>query len=183
MESSETTDLYWQFVAATEKKDRDAVCRIIRNHPELHDFVGDDGDFIGIIDSVCPDFMADAFAAGLHPDSGERGLISFLQGAACDNDVESIKLALSYGADIECRNESGETALGYAAGWKNLDAVRALLEGGADVNAVEYDPKDGCKNTALDCCSPEYKEIYELLRSYGAKTWKELCAEQNQKEN
>ena len=33
--------------------------------------------------------------------------------------------------------------------------MRLLVEAGADVNAIEHDPEDDIRNTALDCCRGE----------------------------
>lgn len=54
-----------------------------------------------------------------------------------------------------------------------LPVVRLLVEAGADVNAVERDPDDDCRNTALDCCT-RHPEIAEFLRSAGARHLSEL---------
>jgi hypothetical protein len=48
-----------------------------------------------------------------------------------------------------------------------------LVEAGANVNAVEHDPEDDCRNTALDCCT-RHPDIETFLRSVGAKRFHEL---------
>jgi hypothetical protein len=67
----------------------------------------------------------------------------------------------------------GETALGYACSWGHLGVVKLLVDAGVDVNAVEHDPEDAFRNTALDCCSQQ-PEIGAFLRSVGAKRLAEM---------
>jgi ankyrin repeat protein len=52
---------------------------------------------------------------------------------AMEGDVESLKMLLDHGADIEARSESGETTtpLDTAVYWERADAVKFLLERGA----------------------------------------------------
>jgi uncharacterized protein len=116
-----------------------------------------------------------AFAAGLRPDAGQdrTGLQTFLQHAAAEGDVDTVTLCIKYGVNLEQRNARGETALSYACSWGHLAVVRLLVDAGVDVNAVEHDPDDGFRNTALDCCSQQ-PEIATFLRSVGAKRLAEM---------
>jgi ankyrin repeat protein len=166
-------ELYLQFVRAAESKDLDSLIRIIREHPELHDNEGDDGSLLDVIYHNCPGHIDAAFQAGLSPDcSSDDQHETFLQHAAAQDNVELVRLALSYGAVIERRNNEGETALGYAAAWASVEVVRILVEAGAEVNAVEGTQPDQY-SAALDAA---YKrpEIAEYLREHGAKKWTEL---------
>ena len=170
---------YEKFVAAAEKGDGDTLLRLIREHKELHDYPGVDGCLTEVLHRECPQFLAAAFAAGLHPDSGPPGPpITLLQQAACNSDVELIRLAIRHGADIERRNEDGETVLGYAASWGSLETVRTLVEAGANVNAVEG-KEEGRYSTAVDAThssNPEYDraEIRAYLLQHGARRYREL---------
>jgi hypothetical protein len=170
---------YLQFVRAAEAKDADTVIRLIREHLDLHNFEGDDGTLLDVLRYNCPEVFPAAFAAGLSPDAGPHAPNqTLLQRAVCDSDLELIRLCLRHGADVERRNCEGETALGYAASWGSLDAVRLIVEAGADVNAIEGRLED-CYSTALDstCSSdPAYDrpQIRDYLRKHGAKRYSEL---------
>lgn len=166
-------ELYLHFVAAAETRDLNAVIRIIHEHPELHDCEGDDGSLLDVICHNCPEHIEAAFQAGLSPDSGAKEQHeTFLQHAAAQDNVELVRLALQYGADIERRNNEKETALGYAASWASLEIVRILVEAGANLNAVEGTQKDQY-STALDAAYNR-PEIADYLRRHGAKKWSEL---------
>jgi uncharacterized protein len=69
------------------------------------------------------------------------------------------------GADIEHRDAAGSTVLVSAAKSGNVDAVRWLLDHGADMKA-----KDGRGKTALQWAeSNRHEEVADLLRQRGAK--------------
>ena len=164
---------YRLFVHAAEAKDVDALTRIIRSHKELHHYVGDDGSLLDVIGYNCPELFEASFEAGLHPDSGpQEPSQTFLQHVAAESDVELVRLALRYGAVVERRNCAGETALGYAASWGSLEVVRALVEAGVDVNAVEG-KHEGQLSTALDSAFRR-PEIRRYLVEHGAKSFAEL---------
>jgi hypothetical protein len=81
MQSSK--ELYLKFLCAAQAKDVETLRRIIREHPELHDYGGNDGSLLDVIYHNCPEHVDAAFQAGLSPDCGpkERHEI-FLQRAA-----------------------------------------------------------------------------------------------------
>jgi hypothetical protein len=54
--------------------------------------------------------------------------------AAEEGDLEQVKAALAHGADIEARDEDGDTAICLAVAEGHMDVVDMLLEVGADVN-------------------------------------------------
>lgn len=165
---------YTQFYKATWQKDAETVARVVREHPELHDYEGRKGSLLFILETAAPELFETAFAAGLSPDSGEeKPHITFLQSAICVGDIERIRMALRYGADPERPNHVGELALAYACTWGQLEAVQILVLAGAQVNAVEENPENGRRNTALDCTS-RYPEIAQFLRSRGALHLDEL---------
>lgn len=165
---------YRRFVDAAEGEDSVTLGRLIREHPDLHSFEGDDGGLLDVIRCNFRDFLEEAFLAGLHPDSGRPAPHqTLLQHAACDSDLDLMQLCLRFGADIERRNCEGETALGYAASWASLETVRVLVEAGADVNAIKGNPGEYLA-TALDsACSGDSEhdrpEVREYLRACGAK--------------
>jgi uncharacterized protein len=175
IERNDLTDLhlYLQFLAAAEAKDLDAMPRIIREHPELHDHEGEDGSLLDVIYHNCPEHIEAAFQAGLSPDCGaEEQHETFLQHAAAQDNAELVRLALKYGADIERRNNERETALGYAASWASLEIVQILVDAGTNVNVVEGSGPDQL-STALDAAY-QRPEIADYLRRQGAKKWRAL---------
>ena len=124
---------------------------------------------------ACRDKAALADLVRSHPeahDGCDRRRTPVEMIAAAGLDLLEAALCIKYGADIERRNVHGETALGYACSW-GLPVVQLLVAAGVDVNAVEHEPDDGCRNTALDCCS-SHQEIAAYLRGVGAKHVGEL---------
>lgn len=61
--------------------------------------------------------------------------------AAKIGDLTALVTALANGADVNERDDSGWTALCWAAGKGDVSVVTALLEGGADVTAVGRDQR------------------------------------------
>jgi len=76
------------------------------------------------------------------------------------------------GTDLNERSALGETYLHKAVSLGNIPIVEALLEGGADINAIEIDGY-----TALDFA--EEQKLIDLLRKNGGKTGDELKANGN----
>ena len=76
------------------------------------------------------------------------------------------------GTDLNERSALGETYLHKAVSLGNIPIVEALLEGGADINAIEIDGY-----TALDFS--EEQKLIDLLRKNGGKTGDELKANGN----
>ena len=66
--------------------------------------------------------------------------------AACNENIDSVKLLLSKGANIEMRDENGKNALHHASHGCRLCAI-ALIDAGANINAIDYNG-----DTALDIC-------------------------------
>ncbi len=79
-----------------------------------------------------------------------------------DDDVMYIRALLQLGADIEARNEIGETPLLYAASLGRNNHVLALIDAGADVNA-----RDNFSNTPL-LRALNHFPVMETLLSNGA---------------
>src|SRR5439155_22293592 len=127
------------------------------------------GSWVDLLNREAPELLELAFQAGLHPDAGQEGsAVTLLQGAAAEGEIEKVRLALRYGADPELRNDWGEVALGYACSWGQFEVVKALVEAGADVNAIEDNPETGYRSTPLDSTG-QYPEIAEYLRALGAR--------------
>jgi hypothetical protein len=166
--------LYWRFYKAARRRDADTILQLIRDFPELHDYVGQAGGLLDLLVQEAPEFLEPAFQAGLSPDAGSEGAWEILlQSAACEGDLERLRLLIRHGADLERRNHAGEVALGYACSWGQLEAVKVLVEAGADVNAIEEDPETGFRNTPLDC-THRHPAIAEYLQSKGARHLDEL---------
>ena len=88
--------------------------------------------------------------------------------AAVFGNIEAVKKHLAAGADVNAKDENGETPLHLAA---TKETAELLIAEGADVNAKD---KDGV--TPLDYAKGK-KETADLLRKHRAKTGEELKAE------
>jgi ankyrin repeat protein len=167
--------LYRRFRVALRDRDAAALRALVRDHPEAHADCARGGAPVRRIAASGLDLLRAAFEAGLHPDADDEPspAQTFLQQLAADGDVAAVALCLDFGADVERRNHRGETALGYACSWGHLAVVKRLVEAGAAIDAVEHDPEDGVRNTALDSAT-SHPEIVEYLRSVGARRITEL---------
>ena len=125
--------------------------------------------------------------------------------AASKGDIEAIKQHLAAGADVNAKDELGETPLSGAAYWGQKEVAELLIGKGADVNAKDGDGDTplheaalsgrkeiaelliakgadvNMKNdgdwTPLDWAIDDYPELADLLRKHGGKTGEELEAE------
>jgi ankyrin repeat protein len=90
----------------------------------------------------------------------------FLQRAAALNATAIIQLVLERKwIDPDTRCEDGGTALHYATIGACVEAMKALLEGGADVNALCFEGR-----TPMDCAvMAGNPAVMALLRQYGGK--------------
>jgi len=85
--------------------------------------------------------------------------------AACGGDVETARLFLDLGADVNAPDERGWTPLMEAATWGHTEIVRLLLAHGADVNQAMND----LPITALAVAERDgHPEVGALLRQAGA---------------
>ena len=73
-----------------------------------------------------------------------------------------IRLLVARGARVDVGDDYGETALCCAASRGQVEAVRALLEAGADPR------KWGEVGTPLECARGGPPELLEILRAAGA---------------
>ncbi|MBT8459141.1 MAG: ankyrin repeat domain-containing protein, partial [Boseongicola sp.] len=83
---------------------------------------------------------------GVSP-KAERGAMPYVAAAADANAFDCVDLLLEYGATLEDRGAFGYTALHWVASSGNERAIKALLDRGADPNAVAKD--DSKELTAL----------------------------------
>lgn len=68
-------------------------------------------------------------------------------------------------ADVNAKNQYGETALMNAARWGRVENAAFLIDEGADINAMT---KSG--ETALEFAAYSlHKNVVELLKSHGAR--------------
>ena len=82
--------------------------------------------------------------------------------AARYGDLETVKLLIENGADIDAKDKDGYTVLMYASNNGNLEIIKYLVENGADINI-----KDKNGDTALNYARTE--GIKEVLIKTGAK--------------
>ena len=79
--------------------------------------------------------------------------------------VDILRVLLDSGADMNSRDDNGNTALIDAACARYTEAVKLFLDRGADVNARSTEG-----GTALDCAKErDAREIVRILRRHGAR--------------
>ena len=84
--------------------------------------------------------------------------------AAKNGDINSVKVLIERGADVDARNWLGRTALHEAVLYKHIEIAKMLIENGADVDA-----KDKWERTALHAAAKEGTiEIAKILIEKGA---------------
>jgi len=87
--------------------------------------------------------------------------------------LKTAKLLLSSGAEIEARNENGDTPLIRAAGFGQTDIVRLLLETGADPEATNKGGSTALAAAACECAVASMHDTLDiekmLLEKRGAK--------------
>jgi ankyrin repeat protein len=87
-----------------------------------------------------------------------------LIGATVDNNVPEIRRLLSVGADVNARNNYGETPLYWACIWGNVAVFKELVDHGADVNT-----KDRKGDTPLHWASKKgHVQVAKELLDHGA---------------
>lgn len=87
--------------------------------------------------------------AQVPPSANEFANYSGLHKAAAEGDLGSIKSNLADGAVVNGRDAMGRTPFHVAAYQKQQDAMRALADAGADVNALEHQAYDAVTIAAV----------------------------------
>ncbi len=93
--------------------------------------------------------IAGAAVAQVAPSASEISQYEGLHRAAHEGDVAAIRSLLSAGADPEIRDSRGRTPVHVAAFASQDDALVALGEGGADMNALEGQAYDAVTIAAV----------------------------------
>ena len=106
--------------------------------------------------------LIDHRAAG---QNGSNSLNDQLFYAALSGDTAAVQRSLDKGANIEAKNDMGETPLIVAAVRDQREVVKLLLDKGANISA-----KDGSGETALErAVGLGQEEVAKLLREHGAR--------------
>ena len=84
--------------------------------------------------------------------------------AAYHNHEHTVSMVLEYGANIDRRNNHGQTPLGGAAFKGKLPLVKLLLEAGADINA----DNGGGKTSLMFAAMFGHRDVVEYLLAMGA---------------
>jgi len=88
-----------------------------------------------------------------------RFLLAVLRG-----DLRSVIEATEHSANIECRTDAGDTALGLASALGNKEIVKHLLAKGADINAI----MDDGSTALMRAARTGHTEVVNVLVSGGA---------------
>ena len=94
--------------------------------------------------------------------------ISLLK-AAIDENIETVKLLIANGADVNARDKDGETPLHKASSRGEKEIIELLITKGADVNA-----KDNSSHEWTPIAVASSLEIIKLFRKHGGKYAEEL---------
>ena len=96
-----------------------------------------------------------------------------LHQAAAANDVSTIRQRIREGAAIDARDAQGRTALLVATHGNHVDAARALIEAGADVNA-NFSAGSGGKQRSFNPNVTTYlvgESGYDLQANWGGSLY------------
>lgn len=70
--------------------------------------------------------------------------------AAIKQDINSVRLLLDSGYEVNEKNQFGDTALTKAAGSGNIEIVKLLVARGADVNAANKSGRTALIHASMD---------------------------------
>ena len=79
--------------------------------------------------------------------------------AAASNELEALKFLIANGADLEVRNQYGDTPLNAATYSDQLEAAKILIEAGADINTSN----NSGRSPLYNACLSKKTELAELL--------------------
>lgn len=83
--------------------------------------------------------------------AGEQGLCDSLRHASAFGELDRIKVLLSLGVDINCRDFVGSTALHQSVRHsRTFEVTKYLVEHGADVNAMESDSMTPLRHATME---------------------------------
>jgi len=93
----------------------------------------------------------------------QHGAVETLHSVAAWNNLDEVKRTISRGADVNGRNNRGQTPLHMAASRGHKEMVEILIENGADINATDNNGR-----TPLHVAvSHNHKDVSELLIAKG----------------
>jgi ankyrin repeat protein len=89
--------------------------------------------------------------------------------AAREGRLNAVRYLLDHGADLNARDEVGNTALGEASYYGQMPVIKELLSRGANINTLSS------TGTPLDIALSRSNDLVaDLLKHYGAKRASEL---------
>ncbi len=95
--------------------------------------------------------------------------------AAANGDLPVMQILLEFGADPNALNESSENPLGFAVAYEQLEAVKLLVNSGAEVNNLD---DSGPGYTQLDWAEmSKWSDGVKVLRELGGKRYNELTGD------
>ena len=84
--------------------------------------------------------------------SDENGVTPLMRAMRIDGDTRAVRKLLNAGADVDAKDDDGDTALQYAF---DVECVRMLIEAGADIHTEN----DNGETLLQNACSPEYAQF------------------------
>jgi len=106
--------------------------------------------------------LAGGALAQVPPSSAEQSRYTGLFAAAAGGDAARIQTLLAGGAKVDARDGHGRSALHVAAHLRRVEAMRALVAGGANPNLLENDRYDIVTIAAVANDLPTLKEALAL---------------------
>jgi uncharacterized protein len=173
-------EIYQQFKAA-DKAYRDGDLKRLKsalgNPPDFPNCMqpfdlgmGDDPLGYAIYWSPLP-FIAQLLDIGADPNYSDPGgfpsLIAALSSQNRPDKHELLRLLLARGASVEQRGHNDWTPLHYAVATRDVEAIRILLEHGADPTARTR--IDECSTAEEDAAAMGFAEAIALLRSHSER--------------
>lgn len=82
----------------------------------------------------------------------ENGVTPLMRAMRIDGDTRAVRKLLNAGANVDAKDDDGDTALQYAF---DVECVRMLIESGADIHTEN----DNGETLLQNACSPEYAQF------------------------